>query len=307
MSLLARTRRILLTDKWNVGVAMAPVSGLLDGSLAFSEVKWLPEIRGGFIADPFAVSGIDENGDLLMLAEVYDYRTQLGRICALRFNVKSGRLDIVETPSLSAGVHMSYPFLFQHAGEIFCVPETHEARCVYLYRALNYPEEWVREAVLLEDFPAADATVFQYGDRWWMFATNVEQGSNTFLYAWHSEELLGPWRPHKSNPIKTDITSSRPAGRPFVVDGKLYRPAQDGSKTYGGRVVIHQIIELTPERFQEEVVAEIGPLGRYPEGLHTVVPVGDITLIDGKRCAFNCHMLLRNVRLRLRHLRRSLL
>jgi len=69
----------------------------------------------------------------------------------------------------------------------------------------------------------------------------------------------------------------------------LYRPAQDCSRTYGGRVIINRVLTLTPLAFRETQVATVEPdrTGRYPAGLHTLSQVGDITLIDGKRVVFS--------------------
>ena len=63
--------------------------------------------------------------------------------------------------------------------------------------------------------------------------------------------------PHRLNPLKIDVTSSRPAGPLFERDGMLLRPAQDCSSTYGAAVVLHRIVELTPDRFQEQCLGRI--------------------------------------------------
>ena len=67
--------------------------------------------------------------------------------------------------------------------------------------------------------------------------------------------------------------------------GVLHRPGQDSSLTYGGRVVFHRVLELSPTAFREEAVRTVGPItnSAYSKGLHTVSAVGDVTLVDGKR------------------------
>ena len=74
----------------------------------------------------------------------------------------------------------------------------------------------------------------------------------------------------------------------------LYRPAQDCSQDYGGRVVINRVLELTVKSFEEQPCAIVGPLssGPYRAGFHTLAAVGDITLVDAKRKLF----LLRELR-----------
>ena len=104
----------------------------------------------------------------------------------------------------------------------------------------------------------------------------------------HAEALEGPWRPHAGNPVKRDIGSSRPAGTPFVHEGRLYRPAQDCTGCYGAAIVVNRVRALDPERFAEEPVARIAPdrASPFPHGAHTLVAWGERTLVDAKRHGF---------------------
>jgi hypothetical protein len=74
-----------------------------------------------------------------------------------------------------------------------------------------------------------------------------------------------------------------------MVAGSLCRPAQDCSRTYGGAVAVNRIVKLTPTAFEEELVGRIepDPSGPYRHGMHTVCPIGGLTLVDGKRTRFH--------------------
>ena len=111
---------------------------------------------------------------------------------------------------------------------------------------------------------------------------------HTILRAWYAKDLFGPWMPHALNPIKMDVRSSRPAGTPFVYEGKLYRPTQDCSETYGGMITICHVKRLSPTEFEEEEISKIKPYqdSPYPDGLHTISSIGNMTIIDGKRMVF---------------------
>lgn len=185
--------------------------------------------------------------------------------------------------------HVSYPFLFRHEGDTYCVPETAEAGAARLYRARHFPAEWDVVATLVEDFPALDPTVFRHGGRWWLLCTDGgTSGGQYRLHGWWSRRLTGPWTPHPLNPLKTDVRSTRPAGTPFHHKGGLYRPAQDGSRGYGSGLALNRVLELTPSRFREATVAYLAPDpdGPFPDGLHTLSGVGDRTLVDGQRRVF---------------------
>jgi hypothetical protein len=282
---------------WNIGVIEAPITSLL-GPGPRPPVRWLPEPQGGvFVADPFAAV---VGGKAAVLYEEFRYGDWKGRICCVPLGpgAAAGRPCV----ALEGPGHMSYPYLFEHGGEVYCVPETHEAREVALYRAVRFPHEWAKVAVLLEGVAACDSTVFTHEGRWWMALTDYRENSSLKLFLYHAPELYGPWRPHAANPVKTDVSSARPAGTPFVHEGVLYRPAQDCSSRYGGRVVLNRVLRLTPAEFAEEPAGAVEPFqgSRYPAGLHTVAAAGDITVVDGMRYGFSARAFRDIVRRRLR-------
>lgn len=268
-------------EQWHIGVIDAPLTELVrDG--ARPPVRWLPALpRGWYVADPFGVTGSNT-----ILAEAFNYREAKGYITAL--DVSSASLPVPLPGLFSDAVHLSYPYLIEEDGQLYCIPERSAANDLILYRIVQYPHIWAEEARLLDGFPAVDATAFQHDGAWWLFATMSDRGYESTLYLWHAPALRGPWTPHRGNPVKTDVRSSRPAGMPFTVNGELYRPAQDCSRTYGGAVKLLRITALGRDCFAEEVVATVGPWPdtAYPAGLHTLTLWGDRTLVDAKRLVF---------------------
>jgi hypothetical protein len=270
-------------DQWNVGLVDQQIHTFLDPN-AVHRVQWLPTPpRHRFLADPF---GFRRNGTTMVLAEDFDYRTRKGTIAILEY--RNGKVERTAVPTIDRAAHMSYPYVVDHNGEVYCVPEASEEGGVHLFRAVRLPDQWEWVATLIDRFPAVDSTIFRHGGRWWLFC--IARGSIpwTRLYAWHALELMGPWSPHAANPIKTDVRSSRPGGTPFVHGGALYRPAQDCSEAYGAAIALNRILRLTPDEFEEEVVTRIRPdaHGPFPRGIHTLSAVGDQTLVDGKRYVF---------------------
>lgn len=268
---------VLQQPDWNIGIINAPIERILsdDGP---PPITWLPTRPGHYSADPFAM---ERNGVLHVLFEDYDQAVGIGSIRHLSI-AADGRVSEPEVV-LETGVHTSYPFLLEHDGSCFMLPETSAAGELALYEAERFPDRWRRVATLLPGIPAVDASVVHYEGRWWMFATRSDHGDNHNLFIWHSTELSGPWTPHLANPVKTDIRSSRPGGTPFVVDGTLYRPAQDASRIYGGRLVVNRVDVLTEGAFRERPVASLAPRpdSPYPDGIHTLSAAGDRTLVDG--------------------------
>jgi hypothetical protein len=271
----AVTRNI--SEEWNIGAVKVTPEELLTG-VPIRNVRWLSETPGRWAADPMALGSA---GTLAVLCEEMNVGLGKARISATSFD---GTAWSAVSPVIETSTHASYPYLFERGGEIYCVPETFEAGEVALYRAREFPNKWDRVATLIDGVAAIDGTLFEHEGRIWFFCTTTEN-SNAVLLAFHAPEITGPWKPHAGNPIKIDVRGARPAGAPFRVEGRLYRPAQDSSKTYGGRVVIHRVFTLTETEFYEEPFAyvEPDPKAPYGAGLHTLSFAGDYCIIDGKR------------------------
>jgi hypothetical protein len=273
-----RARESLVREIWAVGIAPRPVASFLSRP-GLDDVVWLPERSGGgFLADPFGVVGPD--GPVL-LVEAYVPERRRGEIVALRPD--RGTSSPVRT---GLDGHLSYPCLIEDGGAIYCLPENAASGRVTLLRAERFPDRFEPAAVLLEDFAGVDCTPFRHEGRWWLLAMDHRDQDVAKLFLFHADRLLGPWRPHRWNPVRCDLRNARPAGPPFLHEGQLYRPAQDCSRRYGGAVVLNRIDVLTTEWFHETAVARIepDPAGRYSDGVHTLTPLGATrTLVDGKR------------------------
>jgi len=286
-------------DGWNVGIVRAAASALLSGRLG--PIAWLPlGGRDGFAADPFL---IEEGGALYCFFEWLPYATDRGRICYVKVR------DDLQQPlpvrdAIVAPYHLSYPCLVRHQGEIVCVPEAGASGCVTAYAARSFPNGWYAKRTLIEGFAGVDNTIFEHDGRWWLLATDARSATNRDLHVWYADDLFGKWRAHAANPVKRDLAGTRPGGRPFVVDGRLYRPAQDCTLRYGRRLIINEILELSPERFRERAVAMIEPdrFGPYPDGLHTANAAGAAIAVDGNHLHFVPHQALRAIATRARGL-----
>jgi hypothetical protein len=270
----------VLDSHWAIGIIDRPIDSVLSGVLP--EPRWLrPTRRGHFLADPFAAR---VDGKLVVLAEDYTSRSSRGHISAFQIDasgeVSEGSLAIMEP------YHLSYPYLVERSGELFCIPESAAAECVPIYACDRRPlAPWRRAGTLLTGIRSLDTTILEFQGRWWMFCCTRRGTSHTRLEIFHSPDLFGPWKPHVRNPVKADIRSTRPAGKPFIREGALYRPAQDCSGSYGGAVVLNRVSILTPEDYAESpcLRIEAQPEWKFPDGLHTLSWTEDCILVDAKR------------------------
>ncbi len=251
----------------------------------------LPSVIPQFYAHPAAKrpqlgrsSRAGKRRHLLCVSRRILSKAQKGHISLLT-NDKNGRIEgpvtVLERP-----YHLSYPFVFEWCGQYFMLPESGEAGTVSLYECTEFPLKWELRRNLLEGVKAFDCTLLRHDGRWWMFANMVENegGSNwDELFLFYADDLDSEqWVAHPMNPIVSDVTNARPAGRIFERDGSLYRPAQDCSRRYGYAFHINEITTLSETDYEEKIIARATPdWSKSLEGIHTFSSAGDLTMIDG--------------------------
>lgn len=279
--------KLFCYEYWNIGIIHRPIGSFLaDGEL--TNIQWLTQDRRMYFADPFVYKSQQK---YRLIMEQLDYKVVKGFISEATLS-KPGEPVVLAEGTISSNVHMSYPFIVKHNGEVYCIPETSEAMEAAIFKLEQQTGEWKKIKSIIRDFPAVDSTLFNQGGYWWLFCTKANsnrQSHNNELYIFYASDLLGEWKHHVMNPVKIDIRSSRPAGTPFLYEGFLYRPAQNCSETYGGSISINRIKILSPSKFDEELVTRIEPVlnSPYPDGVHTITAAGGITIIDGKRLDFH--------------------
>ena len=221
------------------------------------------------------------DGRYYVLFEELMFSSPKGRICGIELGEKGMIGEPV--PVLERDYHLSYPYTFEWRGERFMIPESVANRTVELYRAVKAPYEWTLEQVLHSDVRLLDATVVEIGGRWWMFAGAITRGGSRCdeMNIYYADSPLGPWHPHRANPVISDVRHARPAGRPFQVGDSWYRPAQNCSRRYGYGITLRRIVRLDPNEFVEETVTSLTPdWHRSVVATHTVNAVNGLTLID---------------------------
>jgi hypothetical protein len=270
----AKGRKAWLRDEWLVAVRARSADGRL------SPVRTLANPPGRYLADPFP---IEVHGRHFLFVEDYSYDTRRGAIAVS----EAGPDDAWSPPRrvLERDHHLSYPFVFEHRGAIYMLPETGEAGRIELHRAVEFPDEWRLERVLLDKLTAVDATLHIDAGLVWLFA-NVMEGHEDSGHLWlfFSHSLDGEWRPHPRNPIVTDRGTARPAGRLFRRGGVLVRPSQDCRGGYGRAVVLNRVDVLSPSEYRETPIDRIEPTWlRGIEGTHTYTFDSRYECLDGYR------------------------
>lgn len=208
-------------------------------------------------ADPFLWF---QDGTYYLFIEEKLYSTNIGRILCLTLdaNLKVKSSEVV----LEKPYHLSYPFLFQHQGELYMVPESHQNNRIDLYKCRNFPSQWEFEKTLIPDIRAVDATLVEKDNKWWLFANSFEKGGSSWdtLHLYMADDPLSDrWTAHLQNPVVKDIHSARPAGRFLLKDGCLIRPSQGSFLRYGHHINFNQVGSLDETCYNETRINSFYP------------------------------------------------
>jgi hypothetical protein len=210
-----------------------------------------------FFADPFLV---ETSGRAFLFFEDYLYDQNKGVISYVE--LLSNGTATEPTRALECDYHLSYPFLFQHNGTQYMIPETMDSNRIELYRAASFPDRWELDRILIDNIHAVDATLVEHDGKHWLFCNVAPEGggSSEELHIYYSESgPLGPWLPHQQNPVISDVRRSRPAGHFFIRNGELIRPSQDCSVRYGYGLNLNRVECLTTTVYKEVLVEKITP------------------------------------------------
>ncbi len=280
--IVARLNRAILkrgpTWEWRVAIRLAADGSPVDRVRDMSGFRWVVPPPGHVYADPFLLT---RDGRTWLFVE--DLPASLGRGVISAAEVDGdGRLSRPAVVLTSAG-HLSYPYVFLDGDTTYMIPETASESVVRLYRATAFPAGWELDAELYQH-PALDTTAWCQDDRWWFFTTVREpRGGAMVLLLFFADSLRGPWTSHPRNPISMDIRNARGAGAIFRDDGRLVRPSQDSSRTYGYGFSLQEIVTLSTEDYEERPIVKVRP--DWDPGIHathTYSHSGAIEAADGK-------------------------
>ncbi|WP_299712018.1 hypothetical protein [Tardiphaga sp.] len=257
---------------WRIGWRLDGRASLLDRGEAGFRV-----LTGGvssYLADPFPFR---HRGRGFIFVEQYLYSKKKGCIAVVpmdRHGVAGPPEIVIEEPH-----HLSYPMVFEQAGQIWMIPEAGASGKVTLYRAEEFPYRWKREADLATGVEDYDVTPLPDGSGIWFFAAQRLWRSSSWdvLNIYRADSLTGDWTPHGAGPVLFDAALSRPAGDFIRRDGQILRPVQDCARGYGCAVTFCRIDELDAFQF---VQTAVGRIRAGPYGCHTYNRRDGIEVVD---------------------------
>ena len=244
--------------------------------------KYLDSHSDGGWADPFLVAN---EGQIYLFAE--HIVKGKGQLAVSRYNADKHEIEGAPVTILNSGSHLSYPFVFKVRDEWYMLPESSDAREVVIYKAADFPYQWERFRQVFNYDQWVDTTPFYYKGKWWIFSVQKPVNyASTYqeLHLFYCDDILhDPWIAHPQNPVVSDNRRARMAGSLFFRNGKLFRPGQNCSRIYGGRVGLCEVTKMSETEYEEVFRDEIYfPWYSRKTSFHTLSIVDDLVMGDCK-------------------------
>ena len=241
-----------------------------------------------FWADPFIVSYQQKH---YLFIEVLRYERDLGHLSCMEIyddGSYSQPKKILERP-----YHLSFPNIFEYEGVYYMIPETGDNETVELYEATSFPYEWKFKHNLMDNIRAYDSNLVFHNNLWWLFAAVAESKecpTTEELYVFYADSPISKhWTAHANNPIVSDASCARPAGKIMEKGSVLIRPSQDCAGSYGAGINFSEIMTLDKTNYKEKKINTLSAdWDKTLTGVHTFnfdskYTVSDAMFLRGKR------------------------
>jgi len=192
----------------------------------------IPSSSSEWYADPFL---FEWKGRRYLFAERMNRWRLVGSIavCEIREDGSVSKFkEIIVEP-----FHLSFPNVFEHAGQIYMIPESGWNRDIRLYRSTNFPFEWEYVKSFIEGKNYVDTSFLSDTKEETAILNSFDWDTRTSFYFKLDFSTL-KLSPMPDNPA---MLNERNGGNSFERDGVRYRVLQDCSGRYGSKVMIRRI------------------------------------------------------------------
>lgn len=259
---------------WTVAYRKRGKSSLLDGNYE-SEFIPIPNSCRYWAADPFCFS---VGGATYIFAELYDRIRMKGNIgyCIVESNGRVSKWKKV----ISESYHLSFPFILEKEGDIYIIPEAYQSNSIYAYKAISFPNVWVKDFEVLSNRMCVDTVLF-HTDNDYFLTTLRDKNPVLMLYRFCKD------RYEFVETVSSDMENNRNAGKVIEKNGKLYRIAQNCRDAYGKSLNVNELTCTEGRYFEKFIksfsVEQIKVIGNNKyEGVHTYNANEFVEVIDLK-------------------------
>lgn len=272
LKLMSKFTRKLQERKWNIAIVDNSLEDIIKGlPLNYRMMDY--DNSDAWYADPFILDVTDKHYHIL--AEEYLHSLGRARISKLVIDKFTMKLEHV-VPLLTLPTHLSYPAIIRKGDEVYVYPESGESGLLKMYRYDSGNEKLIETSTIIEE-PLADATITNLFGSEDLFCTYLHDCNGNTLHLLRKNNA-GKYQEHQT--FVFNENTARMAGDFFMIDGNVYRPAQECNESYGHGLVIQKAEEDNGTLIFNEVARYTSTDKRYACGIHTLNSYKDLLVVD---------------------------
>ena len=260
-------KSIIKRSRWQLGFLDCP-EDILKDDYPIHWLKGAPNDR--WFADPFILDVTSETVEVLV--EEVRFAHPTGRITKLTVNRDTWELQKM-TVLLELETHMSFPAIRRDGKDVYVYPENNYSGKLTEYKLEDDKLVFNR---VLSDLPLTDAILSDRFGKPIVMASKIDDECGNCLSI-YKQDADGKFVFDYDVCFGSKI--GRMAGDLFEIEGKLYRPAQDCSTSYGGALVIQEFTSLDPIGLKT-VKVQKSKHPKYVQGMHTFNTFKGLAVID---------------------------
>lgn len=238
----------------------------------------VPNSKRYWCADPFL---FEKNGKIYLFFEAFDILKRKGLLGYRTVDGNNfGDINIIfEYPT-----HLSFPFIYEKDDECYIIPESGKSEELFMLICEKFPDKWNFDRKLLDKHLVDTIRFVKDGKEYLITELVNENGvyDRVDLYCIDDNTVFECTQ----NPVKTDASNARGAGAIFDYKGKLIRPTQDCSESYGEKLNFNEVIRFETEGYEEKLIETISyqdvNINRNLkiDGIHTYNKLKNYEVID---------------------------
>ncbi|WP_018109329.1 glucosamine inositolphosphorylceramide transferase family protein [Bacteroides propionicifaciens] len=273
--MLKKLYKKLTRSYWCVGLFKAEIDSYQDLNIneLLPSIHWLKfGNKFNWIADPFILD-VSVNTITILVEEYVDRK---GVITYLE--IDKNNYQILDSKILlELDTHLSFPFIYRENGKVYIIPENSSSGSVKIY-VYSIAEKKLVYITSLINEPLVDIAILKIDNYYYLFGTKSACKDNLHIY--RSKNLLTGYELFQNIPY----TSNRARGAGsiiYVAQNRFIRFSQENNYTYGGGIVISELMFLK-DKFIIKEINQLIPIKNRIFGIHTYNKFLNYHIIDGK-------------------------
>lgn len=212
------SKLFLVTDEWNVAWKKK-------GEEKYNIIK---NPLNFWLADSLIYLDKVSNKTFLFV-EAFNKRRKKGEIAVLEYQKNTfENFRIV----LSENYHLSYPNVFYYNGNHYMIPESSENNSIDLYIALEFPNKWKKNKIILEGKYVDTSIIKIEKNLFELYTYNIIKNT-AYLLEWNIETN----KTIVKRNIKDELNTLRSAGNAILKEKKIFQPIQYNRYLYGEAII----------------------------------------------------------------------